>query len=197
MAEEFTPLASSDDVVEALGRALTTSEDTKVEAALAKASELFRYEAQRTFTPGRKTSRLKVVGGEVRLTETPIVTVHSVTDDDGNPVTWTLFATTLTIDACAWPFVRVDYSYGDDNVPELVRTTVAGMVAGAFGLDKRAREGMTQFQEAMGPASHSGTFATWAIGGQVAMSPSDLAIARKLRPVKLGGTVVQSGMRIR
>lgn len=190
MAENFTPLASSADVVKALGRALTTSEQQKVDAALAKASELFRHEAQRAFTPGRKTSRLKVNRGEVHLAESPVSTIHSVTDDDGRRVRFTHFGVMLTLSACAAPFVRVDYEFGDAKVPELVVTTVAEMVAATFGLDKRARAGMTQFQDTTGPFSDGGTFATWAVGGKIAMSPADIAIAQSFRPIKLGGTVV-------
>ncbi|WP_336642057.1 hypothetical protein [Microbacterium sp. USHLN272] len=193
MAETFTPLASSADVVKALGRDLTSSEQMKVSAALAKASELFRNEARRTFTPGRKTTRLKVNRGEVHLPESPVVTVHSVTDDHGHRFRFTHFGVMLTISACAAPFVRVDYEFGDDKVPELVVTTVAEMVAATFGLDKRARAGMTQFQDTTGPFSDGGTFAAWAVGGKIAMSPADVTTAQSFRPVKLGGTVTQGG----
>ncbi|MFJ6547451.1 hypothetical protein [Microbacterium sp. NPDC091676] len=193
MAETYTPLASSEDVVKALGRDLTSSEQAKVDVALAKASELFRNEARRTFTRGRKTARLKVSRGEVHLPESPVVTVHSVTDDHGHRFRFTHFGVMLNISACAEPFVRVDYEFGDDKVPELVVTTVAEMVAATFGLDKRARAGMTQFQDTTGPFSDGGTFAAWAVGGKIAMSPADLATAQSFRPVKLGGTVTQGG----
>jgi len=193
MADEYTPLADSGDVVDALGRDLTSSEGQRVTAALAKASELFRREARRTFTPGRRTNRLKVHAGEVRPPETPVVTVHSVTDDEGHPVSHTTFASVLTITGCAPAFVRVDYSFGDEIVPELVRTTVAGMVAATFDVDDRARAGMTQFQETNGPFNEGGTFAAWAVGGQVTLSPTDAATARSFRPPKLGGTYAQRG----
>lgn len=193
MADEYTPLAESGDVVESLGRALTSSEEQRVGAALAKASELFRNEARRTFTPGRRTNRLKVHAGEVRPPETPVTAVHSVTDDTGRPIAHTLFASVLTITDCAPAFVRVDYSFGAESIPELVRTTVAGMVAAAFDIDKRARAGMTQFQETNGPFNEGGTFAAWAVGGQVALSPTDAATARSFRAPKLGGTYTQRG----
>ena len=197
MADEFTPLANSEDVVAALGRDLTASEQQRVDDALAKASELFRKEARRTFTPGRRTNRLRSHAGEVRLPETPVVEVHSVTDDDGNPVRFDLLGAMLTISGCRSAFVRVDYSFGDETVPELVRTTVAGVVASAFDIDQRARAGMTQFQETAGPLSEGGTFASWAVGGQVTLSPADVAVAVALRPKKLGGTTSQQGPRWR
>jgi len=197
MADEYMPLAASEDVVAALGRDLTTSEQQRVGDAIAKASELFRMEARRTFTPGRRTNRLRSHAGEVRLPETPVVEVHSVTDDDGNPVRFNRLGAVLTITGCTTAFVRVDYSFGDETVPEIVRTTVAGAVAGAFDIDKRARAGRTQFQETAGPLSEGGTFASWAVGGQVTLSPADLAVARSLRPTKLGGTSSQQGPRWR
>lgn len=191
MAEEYTALASRQDVEKALGRDLTSSEEKRIDAALAKASELFRNEARRTFTPGRKTTRLKVNRGEVHLPESPVVTIHSVIDDSGHRVRFTHFGVMLTLTGCAASFVRVDYDFGHDTVPELVRTTVAEMVASAFGLDRRARAGMTQFHDTTGPFSDGGTFATWAVGGKIAMSPADIATAHSFRPVKLGGTVAQ------
>lgn len=190
MAEDYTPLATQDDVIEALGRALTTSEAQSVDAKLRKASELFRKEAHRTFTPGRRTSRLKVNGGEVRLPESPVTTVHSVTDDDGTPITHTLFGVTLTVPLRSHHFVRVDYSYGTETPPTLAVETVAEMVARVFGLDKRAKAGIAQFQRTDGPFSDGGTFAAWAVGGQVTMSPADIDAAKSLRPPRLGNTVV-------
>lgn len=190
---EYKPLAATSDVVEALGRVLTSSEEQRVGAALAKASELFRKEARRTFTPGRRTNRLRSHAGEVRLPETPIVDVHTVTDDEGRPISFTRFASVLTLRDATVAFVRVDFSFGEDDVPELVRTTVAAAVAGAFDVDKRARAGMTQFQETAGPLNEGGTFAAWAVGGQITLSPSDIDVARSYRPAQLGGTHAQQG----
>lgn len=193
MVDEYKPLAATSDVVESLGRDLTSSEEQRVNAALTKASELFRKEARRSFTPGRRINRLRSQAGEVRLPETPIVDVHSVTDDDGNPIAFTRFASVLTLRDTTVTFVRVDFSFGEDDVPELVRTTVAGAVASAFDVDKRARAGMTQFQETAGPLNEGGTFAAWAVGGQVTLSPSELAAARSFRPARIGGTHAQQG----
>ncbi|MDF2578441.1 MAG: putative bacteriophage protein [Microbacterium sp.] len=190
MAETYTALATSEDVVAALGRALTTSEATGVDAKLAKASELFRDEARRNFTPGRRTTRLKVHGDEVLLPESPVVTIHAVTDDAGAAVTYTRFGTMLTVACRSQSFVRVDYSFGSDTVPELVKTTVAEMVARTYDVDKRARAGMTQFQKTAGPFQEGGQFAAWAVGGQVLLSPADAAIARSFRAPRLPSTVV-------
>lgn len=190
MAENYTPLASQEDVAAALGRALTASELLQVDAFLTQASELFRKASGRTFTPGRKTSRLKVNGGEVRLPETPVTDVHSVTDDDGAGLSYTRFAATLTVALRSHSFVRVDYSFGDEAVPELVVTTVAAMAARVFNVDPLAKGGLSQFQTTTGPFSDGGTFATWAVGGQVMLSPSDAAVAASLRSPRLSNTVV-------
>ncbi len=188
---EYTPLASTADVVAALGRGLTPQEQAQVESKLAKASELFRAAAGRDFTPGRKTSRLKVNGGEVRLPQTPVVTIHSVTDDDGNAIEWThAFGATLTVPLLSHRFVRVDYSFGSDEVPKLVTETVAEMVARVFAVDKRAKAGLSQYQKTTGPFSEGGTFASWAVGGQVMMSPADAAVAATFRAPRLSNTVV-------
>lgn len=193
MVDDYKPLAVSTDVETSLGRGLTSSEAQRVNDALAKASEMFRMEAQRTFTPGRRINRLRSHAGEVRLPETPVTDVHSVTDDDGRPIRYTRFASVLTLTDTTAAFVRVDYSFGDDVAPEIVRTTVAAAVAAAFDVDDRARAGMTQFQETAGALNEGGTFASWAVGGQVTLSPADIAVARSFRPVKIGGTHTQRG----
>lgn len=187
---EYEALASVDDVKAALGRDLTTSEQAQVGPALEKASELFRRAARRDFTAGRKTTRLKVNGGEVRLPQSPVATIHAVTDDDGNPVRWAHpFGATLTVAMRSHQFVRVDYSYGGD-VPKLVRTTVADIVARLFNVDDRAKSGLAQYQKGTGPFTEGGTFASWAVGGQVMLSPADEAVAASFRAPRLANTVV-------
>lgn len=191
MADAYTPLASSSDVIRALGRDLTSAEQQRVSDAIAHASQLFRKEARRTFTLGRRTNRLRSHGGEVRPPETPVTIVHSVISDDGRPLPYMLFDSVVTLTDAAPRFVRVDYSFGDENVPEIVRTSVASAVASSFDVDKRARAGMTQFSRAAGPFSEGGSFAAWAVGGQIALPPAVESLARSLRPTKLGGTHAQ------
>lgn len=187
---ELMPLASDTDVAGALGRDLTPSEVVQVQAKLVQASELFRNAANRTFTPGRKTVRLKVNAGEVRLPESPVVTVHSVTDDDGTAIEHTLFGVTITVPRCSARFVRVDYSFGSADVPALARETVAAMVARVMDVDKLAKAGLSQFQTTTGPFTDGGTFATWAVGAQVLMAPADIVAAESFRPPRVPSTVV-------
>ncbi len=192
MAGNYTPLATSADVVNALGRALTTSEQQGVDDRLITASGLFRDEARRQFTPGRKTVRRKVNGGEVRLPETPVTTIHSVTTHDGPVTTYTRDGNILHVSLPSDHFVTVDYSFGSNAIPEEVRTAVAAMVARTYGVDKRAAAGMTQFSSSEGPYSASGQFATWAVGGQVILAPADANVARKYRPPRLTSTIVST-----
>ena len=197
MAVYYPPLASLADVAAVLGRPLTTEEQAQGDALLAQASALFRAASRRTFTPDRKVVRLKVNGGEVRLPETPVVTVHSVVLDDDDPtvvdpspVAYTRFNDTLNTGLRSHRFVRVDYEFGSSTVPDLVITTVAQIVARMFTVDTRAKAGMTQYQETTGPLSEGGTFAAWAVGGQMMLSPADQAVAASFRPRRLSNTVV-------
>lgn len=192
MAENYTPLATSADVVNALGRALTPSEESGVDDRLITASGLFRDEARRQFTPGRKTVRLKVNGGEVRLPESPVTVIHSVATPDGLVTTYSRSGNVLSVGLRSDQFVTVDFSFGSADVPAEVRTAVAAMVARIYGVDERAAAGMTQFSSGEGPYSESGQFATWAVGGQVILAPADAAIARRYRPPRLTSTIVSA-----
>lgn len=194
MAENYAPLATLEDVVEALGRDLTSSEAAQVDAKLKQASGLFRKEARQIFTQARSTRRLKVDGGEVRLPESPVVAVHSVTDDEGYAIEWCeLFGVAFRVPLRSHRFVRVDFTHGYDaeEIPELVVTTVAAAVARVFDTDTRARAGLSQFQESTGPFSEGGTFAAWAVGGEVTLSPAELDTARSFRPARVSRTIVQ------
>lgn len=184
-------LASEADVVSALGRALTSEEALRVPDMLVKASDLFRGRAGQLFTPGTSTVRLKVNGGEVRLAQSPATTVLAVTDDDGTAVEFTRFEQVLTVQMRSHEFVRVTYEHGADEVPDLVRTTVADVVARVLSIDPAARAGFTQVQETTGPFSNGGTFAAHAVGGQVMLAPADITTALTFRPPRTGGTIVQ------
>lgn len=186
---EYTPLASALDVEALLGRDLTSSEAWQVDALLEQASALFRKAAGRDFTPGRYANRLKVNGGEIRLPNSPVTVIHSVTDDDGNAIDYTTFGSTVTTCLRSHRFVHVDYE-GGGEVPDLVTKTVAGMVSRLFNVDARAKAGMSQFQETTGPFSEGGTFASWAVGGQLMLAPADAAVAQSYRAPRLSNTVV-------
>lgn len=188
MAEEYVPLASEEDVVQVLGRALTSDESARVNAILAKASELFRRRSGQQFTTGTSTVRLKSNGGEIRLPQRPAVAVQAVTLDDGTPVEYDLFGSVLTTCLRSGQFARVTYTHGG-AVPDVVRLCIAEIAKKVLTIDPNAVTGKTQHGETAGPFSSQDTYATWAQGGQTMLAPDDAALADSFR-VKFGGTIV-------
>ena len=183
-------LASSEDVVAALGRELTSLEGARVGVILDKASELFRLHSGQQFTEGRSTQRLKVNGRKVRLTQRPVTAVVSVKDDDGNEYEYTRLDSVLTIDLRSHSFVRVAYEHGGE-VPDLVRMTIADVAKMVLSIGTKAVEGHSQYAETTGPFTESGTYATWAIGGATRLSPDDIAFAKTFK-VSTGSLIVTS-----
>jgi hypothetical protein len=180
-----TKLASSADVVAALGRNLTTSETARVDAILDKASELFRREAGQTFTAGSSTNRLQVRLGEVWLPKRPVATVTSVydaADDTHTELTYTRFEHTLTLTSGNPRWVVVAYTHGG-TVPDIVRLCVADVARKVLEIDPNAAQGRSQFTRTAGPFTESSTYATWAQGGQTMLAPDDVKLARSFRPV--------------
>lgn len=174
-------LASSADVADALGRALTSDETARVDAILDKASELFRLESGQYFTAGTSTVRLRAVDSKVELEQRPVVSVTSVTDDDGVAVVYELSQSTLKLtDVTPGQFVQVEYTHGG-VVPDLVRLTVAEVAKKVLSIAPKAVAGVVQHSETTGPFTDSDTYATWAQGGQTMLAPADVAIARKFR----------------
>ncbi len=178
-----TPLATSDDVAELLGRDLTSSEVTQVDAILVKASELFRREARQLFTPGESATRLKATGGEVHLPQSPVISVSSVVHyRTARPVPYTRWQQVLQVPTLTnSDFVVVTYAHGSQTVPDLVRETVADVARKVFEIDPRARAGVVQTAEGTGPFTGSESYAAWATGGQTMLSPDDKATARSFR----------------
>jgi hypothetical protein len=175
-------LATADDVVEFLGRALTSAEAVRVEPILNKASELFRKEAGQRFTSGTSANRLRVRSGtDVFLPQRPVVSVESVTDDDGEDVEYAVRGQIVRLSArSALPFVLVEYTHGG-SVPDLVRLAVAEIGAVVIRVDSEALGGKSQTQETTGPFSRQSSYASWAIGGATRLSPDDVELARSFR----------------
>lgn len=181
-------LAKSTDVSDALGRDLTPSEAKQVPVHLLKVSELFRLEARQQFTRGRSTNRLRVNAGALTLPQRPVQTVHTV---DGEPADrFTLIGQRLEVPVATGTFVVVDYDHGYDEVPDLVRLTVAGVVAQLLEADPRARAGVSQRGETRGPFSVQETYAAWAQGAAPRLAPDDVRTAQSYR-VKTYGSIVQ------
>jgi hypothetical protein len=174
-------LATADDVVEFLGRALTSAEVTRVEPILDKASELFRKESGQQFTSGTSENRLRVRGGTtVYLPQRPVVSVEALTDDDGVDVEYTRYKQEVTLDSAGPGWVRVEYTHGG-AVPDLVRLAVAEIGAVVLRIDSQALAGASQTQETTGPFSRQSSYASWAIGGAARLSPDDVQLARSFR----------------
>jgi len=179
-------LATSDDVVASLGRALTPTETARVGAILDKASEVFRFRSGQRFTAGTSTVRLKVNGGRVHLPQHPAVSVATVTDDAGATVPFTVFGQWLSVGLSSDMFVTVEYDHGGE-VPDVVRLSLADHAARALLIPLPALAGVTQHSETMGPFAESDTYAAWAVART--LSPDDDALAKSFR-VKVPGVIV-------
>jgi hypothetical protein len=175
-------LASATDVATVLGRDLTAEETARVEPILDKASELFRRESGQQFTAGTSDNRLRVRhGSDVFLPQRPVVSVESVTDDDGNDVAYTSRGQVVRLTSVSTlSYVLVEYTHGGD-VPDLVRLAVAEIAAVVLRVDSEALAGKSQTQETTGPFSRQSSYASWAIGGATRLSPEDVALARSFR----------------
>lgn len=175
-----TQLASTTDVVAALGRSLTSAEAASVGAILDKASELFRFRSGQQFTSDSSTVRVRNRAGVVTLMQRPVTAVSSVKDDDGADVSfdWSgRFQFTVSSNV---KYVTVTYTHGG-VVPDLVRLTVAEIAKKVLMISPNAQAGMTSSMETTGPFTNQESYATWAQGGQTMLAPSDDAIALSYR----------------
>lgn len=190
MVESLSPLVVPVDVVRALGRELTEAESERVEFLCEQVSEKFRREARQTFTVEAFVHRVKVNGCQVRPPRGPLVSVESVTDDDGFDVPWELRQGFIAVNLPSDRFVTVEYTAGFAAVPQVVVNQVADSVRRLLLVDERATTGVSQANTTAGPYSEQATFATWAVGGQTMLSPDDLALARSFRPKRAGNVWV-------
>jgi hypothetical protein len=185
-----TQLATSADVVAALGRALTSAETARVGAILDKASELFRRASGQRFTAGTSDVRLRAVGEHIYLTQHPVVSVQSVDDMDGEAVDYTLEGSRLVLGhPRGGEFFQVAYTHGG-TVPDLVRLTIAEIAQKVLLIDPNALAGKVQHTDTAGPYSTNDTYATWAQGGQTMLAPADLEIAKSYRVRSYGPAAV-------
>lgn len=174
-------LATVEDVEARLGRSLTETETVKVEALLTDASSLVTGYTGQKFLPSTSTNMLLVRAGKILLQQTPVTDVTDVTDIDGNdlPYKWDNYR---TIRVSGWSApnltpVLVTYEHGSETVPADVVAVVAGLTLRTFQIAPEAAMGITQ--QTTGPFSAS--YATWAVGGQVVLSPTDIAILDRYR----------------
>lgn len=175
----MTDLATTTDVADGLGRSLTPDETTRAAALLKRASARFRKRARQQFTPGTSTVRVQSRNGSLRLQQWPVTAVTTIVDDDGAAITgwsWTSGQVVRDLPRCAW--LTVTYEHGG-VVPDDVIEVVCGMVTRVLNASPGAAAGATL--EGTGPFQVS--YAAWAVGGQVLLSPEDKAVADSYRPV--------------
>ena len=170
-------LATIADVEARLGRPLTPSELSKANAWLEDASALFTNRATQQFVPGESKVRLFPRDGVVRLVQRPVIEVVSVKDLDGNEIDYTFDGHQSLYDLGPYSPVIVEYEHGSEDVPADVVAAVAGMVVRTLQIAPDAASGVTQ--QSVGPFSQS--YATWAVGGQVMLSPMEEKIAADYR----------------
>lgn len=177
-------LATVAEVEARLGRSLTTAEISKANAYLTDASALFIQRAIQKFEVGESTVRLFPKDGVVRLTQRPVLEVISVKDIDGVEVDFTWDGRQSLYDLGDFRGVTVNYEHGSADIPADVVAVVAGMVARTLSISPDAVTGVTQ--QSVGPFSQ--TFATWAVGAQVMMSPAEIKVADYYRGLSFRST---------
>ena len=177
-------LATIADVEARLGRSLTVSELPKATAYLDDASALFVQRAVQKFEVAESTVRLFPKDGVVRLVQRPVIAVTEVTDIDGNSIDFTWDGHQSIYDLGGSSAVNVTYEHGSADVPADVVAVVAGMVARTLSISPDAAAGVTQ--QSVGPFSQS--YASWAVGAQVMMSPVEAKVADAYRGLTFRST---------
>ena len=177
-------LATIADVEARLGRSLTVAELPKATAYLEDASALFIQRAVQKFEVSESSVRLFPKDGVVRLVQRPVIDVTEVTDIDGNSIDFTWDGHQSIYDLGGVSAVNVTYEHGSDNVPADVVAVVAGMVARTLSISPDAAAGVQQ--QSVGPFSQS--YASWAVGAQVMMSPVEAKVADAYRGLTFRST---------
>jgi len=179
-------LATIADVEARLGRTLTVAETSKANAYLADASALFIQRAVQKFEVGESTVRLFPKDGIVRLVQRPVIEVVTVRDVDGNEIDYTFDGHQSLYDLGDFRGITVNYEHGSANIPDDVVGVVAGMVARTLSISPDAAAGVQQ--QAVGPFSQS--YANWAVGAQVMLSPADAKVADYYRGLSFRSTSI-------
>jgi hypothetical protein len=170
-------LATIADVEARIGRELTAGEEAQANAWLGDASAMFVQRAVQKFEVSESTVRLFPRDGVVRLVQRPVIEITSVTDIDGVELDYTYDGFQSIYELGTYSPVIVSYDHGSDNIPDDVVAVVAGMVVRTLLIPADAAAGIQQ--QSVGPFSQS--YAAWAVGRQVLMSPSDIEVANYYR----------------
>lgn len=170
-------LATIADVEARIGRELTAGEEAQANAWLTDASAMFVQRAVQKFEVSESTVRLFPRDGVVRLVQRPVIEISSVTDIDGVELDYTYDGFQSIYELGTYSPVIVTYDHGSENIPDDVVAVVAGMVVRTLLIPADAAAGIQQ--QSVGPFSQS--YAAWAVGRQVLMSPSDIEVANYYR----------------
>lgn len=179
-------LATIADVEARLGRSLTVAETSKANAYLTDASALFVQRAVQKFEVGESTVRLFPRDGVVRLIQRPVISIGYVRDIDGVDIDYTWDGRQSLYDLGDFRGVVVNYEHGSADIPDDVVAVVAGMVARTLSISPDAAAGVQQ--QAVGPFSQS--YASWAVGAQVMMSPAEAKVADYYRGLTFRSTSI-------
>lgn len=179
-------LATISDVEARLGRSLTVAETSKANAYLADASALFTQRAVQKFEVSESTVRLFPRDGVVRLVQRPVISIGYVRDIDGVDIDYTWDGRQSLYDLGDFRGVVVNYEHGSADIPNDVVAVVAGMVARTLSISPDAAAGVQQ--QAVGPFSQS--YASWAVGAQVMMSPAEVKVADYYRGLSFRSTSI-------
>ncbi len=170
-------LATIADIQARLGRTLTSAENAQATAWLDDASAMFVQRAVQKFEVSESVVRLFPRDGVVRLVQRPVIEINDVTDIDGVTIDFTFDGHQSIYELGSYSPVIVDYDHGSETIPDDVVAVVAGMVVRTLLVPDDAAAGIQQ--QSVGPFSQS--FASWAVGRQVLMSPSDIEVANYYR----------------
>jgi hypothetical protein len=163
------PLATVDDLAARMQRTLSDEEQIRAYYLLQDASATVRNYCRRDFTSDETTMRVRVRNGKIRLPNSPVTAVSSITDMDGNDVTFTWYSGS-TIDFTSTPlnawelngsirpqWVDVTYTHGYDQIPDTVIAIVCRLAATA--LDTPAEDAGTQSESIAGYSYTRGAIA--------------------------------------
>lgn len=179
-------LATIADVEARLGRELTAAEESKATAWLTDASAMFVQRAVQKFEVGESTVRLFPRDNVVRLIQRPVIEIVSVQDIDGNDIDYTWDGHQSLYDLGDLRGIKVTYEHGSATIPDDVVAVVAGMVARTLSISPDAAAGVQQ--QTVGPFSQS--YANWAVGAQVMMSPAEMKVADYYRGLSFRSTSI-------
>ena len=170
-------LATIADVEARLGRSLTAGETSQATAWITDASAMFVQRAVQKFEDSESTVRLFPRDGVVRLVQRPIIEIVTVSDIDGTEIEYTYDGHQSIYELGTYSPVIVNYEHGSADIPDDVVAVVAGMVVRTLLIPDDAAAGVQQ--QTVGPYSQS--YANWAVGRQILMSPSDIEVANYYR----------------